>query len=67
MSEVFQCVLKLPMKLRLPILLFYYDDHSLHEVADILGLNEQTCRVRLFRARMKLREMLEEADTNDSK
>lgn len=58
-SEIWRMVNRLSDKLRIPVTLFYYHDVSLAEITSMLGLNEATCRVRLHRARTKLREMME--------
>ncbi|WP_297522611.1 sigma-70 family RNA polymerase sigma factor [uncultured Clostridium sp.] len=41
------------------IVLFYYNDLKQSDIAKILELNETTVRTRLFRAKEKLREILE--------
>ncbi|MBM6617924.1 sigma-70 family RNA polymerase sigma factor [Bacillus sp. RD4P76] len=48
-------VLQLPIKYREVIILHYYEDYSVHEIKDILQLNEDTIRTRLRRAREKLK------------
>lgn len=58
-KELIQAVLKLPIKLREVIILFYYKDFSVVEISSILQLNENTIKTRLFRAREKLRTKLE--------
>lgn len=58
-SEIWKTVNRLPDKLRIPLLLFYYHDLGFKEISSVLGLNEATCRVRLYRARTKLRELME--------
>ena len=49
--ELIQEVLKLPIKLREVIILFYYKDLSVGEIGDVLQLNENTIKSRLSRAR----------------
>ncbi len=58
-KELIEEVLKLPIKLREVIILFYYKDLSIGEIVDILQLNENTIKSRLFRAREKLKVTLE--------
>lgn len=53
-------VLKLPIPFREVVILVYYEDLDLREAAETLGLPYGTVRSRLFRARAKLRSMLEE-------
>lgn len=50
----------LPEKYRLPIVLHHVDGYDLHQVAAMLGLPVQTVRGRLFYARKKLRDLLQE-------
>lgn len=48
-------VKRLPARQRLVFLLCHYADYSTRDVAEIIGLNESTVRVHLFRALRKLR------------
>ncbi len=59
-SELFSAVMALPKKYRIPVHLYYYEDYSVHEVAEVLGLRESAVQTRLLRARRKLKETLEE-------
>ena len=59
--ELFRTVMALDKKYRVPLLLFYYEGYSTAEVAAMLGIPERTVSTRLFRARAKLRTILEEA------
>lgn len=58
--DLFCAVMALEQKYRVPLLLFYYEGYSTREVAALLGLPEKTVSTRLFRAKAKLREFLEE-------
>lgn len=58
--DLFQAVMNLDKKYRVPILLFYYEGYSIAEIASILGIPEKTVSTRLFRARIKLKNYLEE-------
>ncbi|MFN4244914.1 MAG: RNA polymerase sigma factor [Brevinematia bacterium] len=49
---------KLPNRYRDIVILFYIEGKSLKEISDILGISETNCKVRLFRARNKLRKLL---------
>lgn len=51
---------KLGEKHRLPVLLYYYHDLPISEIAEILGTNEGTIHSRLFTARARLRTEMEE-------
>ncbi|MDO5156258.1 MAG: sigma-70 family RNA polymerase sigma factor [Eubacteriales bacterium] len=59
-SNLFESVMKLPDKYRIVIHLFYYEDYSTKEIANILSLSESNVKVRLSRGRMLLKEMLKE-------
>lgn len=59
-SELYFAVMKLPEKERIPLHLYYYEGCSTHEISDMLSVKESTIRVRLMRAREKLKNMLEE-------
>ena len=50
----------LPKKYRIVIHLFYYEEYSTAEIAEMLRMNESTVRTRLRRARMKLKEVLKD-------
>ncbi|MBD5549722.1 MAG: sigma-70 family RNA polymerase sigma factor [Lachnospiraceae bacterium] len=64
-GELFETVMHLPEKYRIVVHLFYYEDCTVHEIADILKLSESNVKVRLSRARMLLRETLREEWEND--
>ncbi len=54
--DIYYAVLKLPMKYRTVIHLYYYEDYSIKEISKILKVNENTVKSRLARARKKLEE-----------
>lgn len=58
-SSLFLAVMALPQKYRVPIHLYFYEDYSVREVAQILGLRESAVQTRLLRARQKLKQTLE--------
>lgn len=60
-------VLKLPIKQREVIILFYYQNLSIEEISDLLEINANTVKTRLHRGRQKLKESLEGAGANDGK
>ena len=64
-SELFEAVMKLPEKYRITIHLFYYEDYSVNEIADILKISVSNVKVRLSRGRKLLRETLEEEWEDD--
>ena len=58
--DLFQAVMNLDKKYRVPILLLYYEGYSTAEIASILGIPERTVSTRLFRAKAKLKDYLKE-------
>ena len=57
--ELEQCLSRLPETLRKVIVLFYLEDRSIADVAEILDLPEGTLKSHLHRARRALGEMME--------
>lgn len=55
---LFQKVLKLTVKLREVIIFYYYEELSVEEIAELLGVNVNTVKTRLHRARNSLKRML---------
>ena len=53
---------RLPEELRLPLLLHYMERYKLAEIAGALGQSLPQVTSRLFRARKRLKRMLEEAE-----
>ncbi|MEY8524796.1 sigma-70 family RNA polymerase sigma factor [Lachnospiraceae bacterium 38-10] len=64
-EELFETVMQLPEKYRIVVHLFYYEDYTVREIADILRISESNVKVRLSRARSLLRETLQEEWEND--
>ena len=64
-ENLFEEVLKLPEKYRIVIHLFYYEDYSVREIADILKLSESNVKTRLSRGRSLLKTALKEEWEND--
>ncbi len=58
--EVWQAVAKLPGKQRAAVALFYQEDRSTADIAEILGCSESTARAHLFKARSTLAHLLGE-------
>ena len=58
-----ECVQKLPEKYRAIIHLYYYEEYSQKEIADMLCMKENTVASRLARGREKLKKMLEKEET----
>lgn len=57
-AEVLETVLQLPEKYRNVIYLYYYEEYSAVEIAEILGRKENTVYTWLMRAKKLLREKL---------
>ena len=55
-----QAVLALPEKYRLPIHLYYYEEYSVREIAEILQRKESAVQTQLQRGREKIRRSLTE-------
>ncbi len=64
-SELFITVMNLPEKYRVVIHLFYYEDYSIKEIADILKLSKSNVKVRLSRGRTLLKNTLQEVWEDD--
>ena len=62
-----QTSMELPAKYRVLIDLYYYEDYSVKEIADILKMNVSTIQTRLMRARKMLKEKLEGGMTYERK
>ena len=59
-SEWYAAVNSLKEELRLPVILYYIEDFSVREIAQILEISEGAVQKRLARARGKLRQELQE-------
>ena len=59
-SALFEAVASLPEKYRSVVHLYYYEDYSVKEIADILKLTQGNVKVRLSRGRLLLRNTLKE-------
>ena len=58
-GALFQTVMELPEKHRTVLYLFYYEEMSVREIAEVLKLSETAVTSRLSRARKLLKEMLQ--------
>jgi len=61
-SELYDAVMALPQKYRVPLFLYYYEDFSTQEIASMLGIPRATVCTRLKRGRESLKTFLQEAD-----
>jgi RNA polymerase sigma factor (sigma-70 family) len=55
-------ILSLPIKYREVIILHYYNDYGIDEIAIILGISPNTIKTRLRRGREKLKGLLERTE-----
>ncbi len=56
-----KALLEIPAKLRIPIVLFYFEDLSHPEIAKILKCSRKSVETRIYRARQLLKPLLEKA------
>ncbi len=61
-SELLSLLRELPGKQRAAILIHYYADRPVRDVAAALGVTQATARVHLHRGRRRLRQLLEGSD-----
>lgn len=59
-DNLLEVLFSLAKKDRIVIHLYYYEDYSIKEIAKLLKTNEGTIKTRLYRARIKLKEILKE-------
>ncbi len=64
-KAVHDAVLSLPVKYRIPIVLFYFHDMSLAEIAHILRISTQAVKTCLHRGRQRLQNLLKEDDGDE--
>lgn len=62
--EVHQAVMSLPEMYRTPIVLFYFEDLSINEIAEALSTRGGTVRTRLARGRKQLQNILERSSNH---
>ena len=61
-SDLFDAVMALSEKYRLPIFLYYYEEYSTAEISKLLKLPVPTVITRLRRGREQLKQHLQEAE-----
>lgn len=59
--DITAALARLPLRQRLAVVLYYFDDRSISQVASLLDVSEGTVNRHLFRAREALRSYLGEA------
>ena len=64
-GELYETVMELPEKYRVVLYLFYYEEFSTKEIAELLGLRQTAVTTRLARGREQLKKRLKEAWQDD--
>ncbi len=64
-SLLHEHILKMDEKYRVPIVLFYFHDLTISEIAKIIGMSENSVKTRLKRGKERLRMALEEGGQTD--
>ncbi len=64
-NELLRVVMTLKPKIRTPLYMYYYEEYSVKEIAELLGEKETTITTRLSRGRQKLKELLIREDKNE--
>jgi RNA polymerase sigma-70 factor (ECF subfamily) len=55
---VHKAINSLPLKQRVPIIMYYFESYNCEEIAEIMKCSTGTVKSRLFYARMELKEKL---------
>lgn len=58
-SDILEILKKLERKYRIPIYLYYYEGYSISEISNILKLSESAVKMRLSRAKERLKKEME--------
>ena len=61
-SELIEAISKLKPKLKEVIILYYFEELLIREIADVLQCNENTVQTRLSRARVQLKHVMNRED-----
>ena len=64
-NSVYRAVMALAEKYRVTVLLYYFEDYSVREIAALLNRSETAVQTQLQRARAKLKEQLKEDWQNE--
>ena len=64
-DELTSTVMKLPLRLREVILLYYYQGLKVNEIAEALGVSQSSVSGRLKRGRKKLKDYLEGSEQDE--
>lgn len=58
-DQMWFLVMELPVEFRIVVALYYYEQFSVREISELLGISEGTVKSRLARGREKLSKLLE--------
>ncbi len=61
-NVIADAILALPLKYREPVILYFYEELTFHEIAVLLHLPESTVHYRFTQAKLKLREQIPEKE-----
>ncbi len=64
-DELLSTIMELPIKSKEVILLYYYQEYKIKEIAEILNISETAVNKRLARAKAKLKKYLEAGDWDE--
>lgn len=64
-NQLLNVVMTLKPKLRTPLYMYYYEEYSVKEIAELLGEKETTITTRLSRGRQKLKELLTKEEKDE--
>ena len=64
-NELLNVVMTLKPKLRTPLYMYYYEEYSVKEIAELLGEKETTITTRLSRGRQKLKALLTKEEKDE--
>lgn len=64
--ELYRAIMSLPEKYRVVVHLYYFEDYSVKEIAELISVKETTVQTRLLRARTKLKNILQEVWRNEN-
>lgn len=63
-EELFKNIMALKQNYKDVILLYYYQEMQVREIAEVLGISQENVSMRLKRGRMALKNILEEEKEN---
>ena len=66
-EDIYSCICSLKDEYKTIIILYYYDNYNLKEIANILKISESNASSRLVRARIKLKKIILERRKKDER